>query len=202
MPGHALKALPDWRSSMSALVDVLVAGYVGDRVASTVTLIRDGDTIAVVDPGMVSHRDAILGPLAAAGLASESVTDVILSHHHPDHTINIALFPHARIHDHMATYVADNWIDRTQDDSWLTEHIRLLRTPGHSAEDISTIVTSTQGLVVLTHLWWHSGGPAVDPYAPDQQLLSHQRRRILDLAPDLVIPGHGAAFAPHADLPC
>ncbi|MFD5231259.1 MBL fold metallo-hydrolase [Streptomyces qaidamensis] len=69
------------------------------HVASTVSLLCDGDTIVVVDPGMVEDRKLILDPLAAAGISPEEVTDVVFSHHHPDHTLNAALFPHARAHD-------------------------------------------------------------------------------------------------------
>jgi glyoxylase-like metal-dependent hydrolase (beta-lactamase superfamily II) len=78
-------------------------------VRSTVTLIRDGDgdVTIVVDPGMVASRGAILDPLAGLGVAPEDVTDVIFSHHHPDHTLNAALFPNARFHDFMAIYKDD-----------------------------------------------------------------------------------------------
>src|SRR5882757_6144112 len=100
---------------MVATVDVLAVGYAEDRVASTVTLIRDGSSIVVVDPGMVASRGAILDPLAGLGFAPEDVTDIVLSHHHPDHTMNIALFPHAKVHDFMATYLADEWIDHEGD---------------------------------------------------------------------------------------
>ena len=48
-----------------ATVDILFEGYVGNRVAGTVSLVRDGDVVAIVDPGMVPDRTAILGPLAA-----------------------------------------------------------------------------------------------------------------------------------------
>jgi len=84
---------------MTAEVHVLTNGYVGDRVASTVTLIRDGESLIVVDPGMVANRGAILDPLANLGVDPGAVTDLVLSHHHPDHTLNAALFPEARVHD-------------------------------------------------------------------------------------------------------
>ena len=57
--------------AMSAQLDVLTEGYVGDRVAGTVVLIRDGDLVAVVDPGMVADRLRILGPLDELGIAPE-----------------------------------------------------------------------------------------------------------------------------------
>ena len=50
---------------MTARLDVLAEGYADDRVASTVVLVRDGDAIIVVDPGMVASRSLILDPLSA-----------------------------------------------------------------------------------------------------------------------------------------
>jgi glyoxylase-like metal-dependent hydrolase (beta-lactamase superfamily II) len=186
---------------MSARVDVLVEGYVGDRVGSSVTLLRDGDTMAIVDPGMVASRQAILGPLAVLGVDPEDVTDVLISHHHPDHTINIALFPRARVHDFASTYVDDLWLDHDEGDFVLSASITFSPTPGHTAEDASTLVRTESGLVVLTHLWWRSDGPADDPYAPDRELLREQRERVLAMGPSLIVPGHGAPFVPGEDTP-
>src|ERR1700689_1864330 len=96
----------------SARVHILHEGYVredddGEHVGSTVTLITDGEVVVVVDPGMVSSREALLAALAEHGVTPQAVTDVVFSHHHPDHTINAALFPDARIHDHWAGYDGD-----------------------------------------------------------------------------------------------
>jgi glyoxylase-like metal-dependent hydrolase (beta-lactamase superfamily II) len=79
-------------------VHVLQAGYAREadgveHVGSTVTLILDGDAVIVVDPGMVEARAALLAALTAHGPAPADVTDVVFSHHHPDHTVNAALFP-------------------------------------------------------------------------------------------------------------
>jgi glyoxylase-like metal-dependent hydrolase (beta-lactamase superfamily II) len=72
---------------MSAQLDVLTAGCAAiPRVASTVVLIRDGDAVIVVDPGMVADRSRILGPLADLGVDPADVTDVVFSRHHPDQT--------------------------------------------------------------------------------------------------------------------
>ena len=76
-------------------VHLLHTGYVGERTASTVVFVRDGDALIVVDPGMVARRSLITDPLAELGIAPEAVTHVALSHHHPDHTMNVALFPNA-----------------------------------------------------------------------------------------------------------
>jgi glyoxylase-like metal-dependent hydrolase (beta-lactamase superfamily II) len=168
-----------------AQLDVITTGYAADRVASTCTLLRDGSTIVVVDPGMVARRSMLTDPLAEYGLSPADVTDVVISHHHPDHTVNIALFANARVHDYMATYVADEWIDH-EGEFALTESIRLRPTPGHTPEDVTTLVT------------WTADGPADDPFAADRELLRASREAVLDLAPSLVVPGHGAPFAPTA----
>ncbi|MFI5199211.1 MAG: MBL fold metallo-hydrolase, partial [Candidatus Limnocylindrales bacterium] len=80
-----------------ASVHLLHAGYAGDRVASSVVLVLDGDARIIVDPGMVARRSLILEPLAGLGIAPDSISHVFLSHHHPDHTINVALFPAAEV---------------------------------------------------------------------------------------------------------
>jgi glyoxylase-like metal-dependent hydrolase (beta-lactamase superfamily II) len=188
---------------VTASVDVLSVGYADERVAGTVVLIRDGELVAVVDPGMVADRGRILGPLADLGLAADEVTDVVFSHHHPDHTVNAALFTNAPVHDFQATYDGDEWIDREFEDGVcsLSPSVRLMLTPGHTPQDISTLVTTEAGLVVCTHLWWTADGPLEDPFSPDAAELAASRRAVLDLEPVLIVPGHGAPFTPGAATP-
>jgi glyoxylase-like metal-dependent hydrolase (beta-lactamase superfamily II) len=59
----------------SAEVHVLSNGYVG----------LDGDDERV--------SGTLLAALASHGPREAEVTDVVFSHHHPDHTVNAALFP-------------------------------------------------------------------------------------------------------------
>jgi len=177
-----------------ARLDVLFDGYGNDDgVAGTVSLLRDGDVTAIVDPGMVPSRASILDPLAALGVDREQVTDIILSHHHPDHTMNIALFPESvTVHDHWATYVRDQWTARPAEGVQLSPGIKLLETPGHTPQDITTLVETDGGVAALTHLWVWQGSPGsgldVDPAAVEEH-----RARILEVA-SVVIPGHGPRF--------
>jgi glyoxylase-like metal-dependent hydrolase (beta-lactamase superfamily II) len=186
---------------MSAQLNVIVEGYADDRVAGTVSLIRDGATVIVVDPGMVSHRDAILVPLAELGVTPETVTDVVFSHHHPDHTLHAALFPVARFHDFQAIYRDDVWEDRAAEGFKVGPSTTLIETPGHTDQDISTVVETDDGVVVLTHLWWSGEGPLEDPFAPDAEVLRSSRERVLALSPVQIVPGHGPAFAPGPTTP-
>ena len=79
----------------SAEVHILFNGYARgpepatpmvSRVASTISFVRDGAALVIIDPGMAPDQQAILEPLAALDVLPASITDVIFSHHHPDHT--------------------------------------------------------------------------------------------------------------------
>lgn len=192
----------DLPGASSARVHVLHDGYIRDdgRVASTVTLITEGETAIVVDPGMVASRAVLLGALARHGLEPPAVTDVVFSHHHPDHTINAALFPAARIHDHWAIYHHDQWTDREAEGFELSPSVRLIATPGHTAQDITTLAATADGVYACTHAWWAADGPARDPYATDATALSASRGRILGIA-SVIVPGHGPAFQPGPATP-
>jgi len=181
---------------MTARLDVLCAGYAAERVASTVVLIRDEGAVIVVDPGMVADRSRILGPLARLGVDPAEVSDVVFSHHHPDHTLNAALFTRARVHDFWAIYLDDVWTERPAEGFQLAPSVTLMATPGHTAQDITTLAATDVGLVACTHVWWSKQGPDQDPLAEDQDLLERSRAKLLATGPALIVPGHGEPFRP------
>ncbi|GAC1305443.1 MAG: hypothetical protein NVSMB27_44180 [Ktedonobacteraceae bacterium] len=133
-------------------------------------------------------------------MSPTSITDVVFSHHHPDHTLNAALFPQARFHDVWAIYQGDTWESRAAEQYDLSASIRLIETPGHSPQDITTLVGTHDGVVAFTHLWWAAQGPTEDPLASDLQSLHAHRARVLQVA-TLIVPGHGAPFTPDATTP-
>jgi glyoxylase-like metal-dependent hydrolase (beta-lactamase superfamily II) len=188
--------------SRTARLDVLVEGYVRmPHVAGTVSLVRDAGRVVVVDPGMVANRDLILRPLRELGVRPEDVTDVVVSHHHLDHTLNVALFPVVPVHDFQSVIEGDTFTRRAADGIQLTPSIRLLATPGHTPQDVTTLVGTPDEIAALTHLWWTEDGPVDDPYCLDREQLREQRERVLDLA-TLIVCAHGPAFRPSPDTPC
>ena len=178
-----------------ARVDVLTVGYADSpSVAGTVGLVRDGDRVIVVDPGMVRSRAMILDPLAHLGLGPDDVTHVFVSHHHLDHTVNIALFRQAEIVDFRTVRRDDHVEPHSGEGFKLAANTTIWVTPGHSPADASLIVDTADGRQAFTHAWWRSDrSPEVDPYAGDQVELARSRQRLLD-GVDIVIPGHGAPF--------
>jgi glyoxylase-like metal-dependent hydrolase (beta-lactamase superfamily II) len=178
-----------------ARVEILVVGYADSpSVAGTVGLVRDGDRVIVVDPGMVKSRSLILDPLERLGISPDNVTHVFVSHHHLDHTVNIALFRQAEIVDFRTTRRDDQVKGHQGEGFKLGPNTTIWITPGHTPQDASLVVDTTEGRYAFTHLWWRTDRtPEVDPYALDPAELAHSRQRLLD-GVDVVIPGHGAPF--------
>jgi len=180
---------------MTATFHLLHAGYVrDDGVASSVSLVLDGSSVIVVDPGMVADPEHILGPLRGLGAQPDDVTHIVVTHHHPDHTINIGLFPNAEVVDFWARYRGDQWVDHEGDGHRVSEHTHLILTPGHTSEDATLLIETDGGVVACTHAWWRGDRtPEIDPLADDQVALQASRARILAEA-DTVVPGHGEPF--------
>ncbi len=188
----------DLPAARSARVDILVIGSLTSTdggVASSCTLIREGDRVIVVDPGMAESARSILDPLAALGVGVDDVTDVVLGHHHPDHTIHAGHFPNAAIHDHWAIYRGTDWEDSECDGRVLAPSVLLARTPGHTAQDLAVVVGTPEGVVVCTHSFFNADTTVDDETPDDPDALHASRRAILEIA-DTIIPGHGAAFTP------
>ena len=187
----------------SARVDIVVEGSLtatGGGVRSSCTLVRDGDRVIVVDPGMAPSAATIIDSLAALGVRPVDVTDVVLGHHHPDHTLHAGHFPNAAVHDHWAIYRGTDWEDSDADGRVISPSVVLARTPGHTPEDVSTVVGTPEGTVVLTHCWFNAGTAVDDEDPEDAKLLHASRASILRVAARIV-PGHGPAFAPSDATP-
>jgi glyoxylase-like metal-dependent hydrolase (beta-lactamase superfamily II) len=180
---------------VTATFHLLHAGYATDEgVASSVSLVLDGEAVIVIDPGMVADRSLILDALAQHGAAPVDVTHVILTHHHPDHAVNVALFPNAEVVDFWARYRGDQWLDHPGDGYAIGPSTRIILTPGHTAEDLTVLVETDEGVVACTHCWWRADRtPEIDPLAEDGEALEESRSRILAAA-DTIVPGHGGAF--------
>lgn len=174
-------------------------------IGSTVTLIKS-DKNVIVDTGSFFDQKDILLALANNSLKPEDIDIVFLTHLHLDHVMNVSLFTRARIYSkHKAAYPgqvhlpSQGYLERTEikDGLKLAKDIEFLLSPGHTADHVSLIVKTDQGLVVIA-------GDAIatasladlnkkpllfdDPIAYDQS-----RQKILKMA-DFIIPGHGDIF--------
>jgi glyoxylase-like metal-dependent hydrolase (beta-lactamase superfamily II) len=190
-----------------AEVKVLVEGYAKEIngkecASSTCTLIIDGKTKVIVDPGM--DKKKLLSALKKESLTPKDIDYVILSHTHPDHMLLTAIFDNALILDDGATYSFDAKISEHNGNVPGTD-IKIMPTPGHDQFHCATIVKTDKGIIVIAAdvFWWLDKDEQKtdrksllehkDPYVKDQKALLESRKKILDVA-DWIIPGHGKMF--------
>jgi glyoxylase-like metal-dependent hydrolase (beta-lactamase superfamily II) len=177
--------------------EVLVEGYAypgdnGEYYASpTTTLITSNGKRVLVDPGTSSK------------LEKTEVDLIFLSHYHPDHFLNIRLFPEVPVYDAGIIWEGDKEV--FFEGKIPGTNIEIIKTPGHSVEHASLLIDTSQGKVCVAQdvFWWEDGQQKsekledlmnlVDPFATDIVALNQSRKKILELA-DWIIPGHGKIF--------
>jgi glyoxylase-like metal-dependent hydrolase (beta-lactamase superfamily II) len=188
-------------------VHILVEGYAhanpdGSYAASpSSVLIETEDKKILVDPG--TNSDALFGALRKLSLDTLDVSAIYLTHYHPDHFLNIRLFPEKDIYDGGILWREDQEIFHK--DMIPGTNIQILPTPGHSPEHTSLLVETEKGMVCVAQdvFWWEDGKQQSDteeelmnledPFATDVEALKKSRQLVLEKA-DWIIPGHGKMF--------
>jgi glyoxylase-like metal-dependent hydrolase (beta-lactamase superfamily II) len=188
-------------------VKILVRGYAKPtggssyKASPTSTLIKDSGKLVLVDPG--ANKEKLLKALEKEKLSPKDIDIVFLTHYHPDHVLNIRLFPDKDIYDGSTIYSDDN--EKEFSETIPGTKIKIISTPGHASEHVSLIVKTREGIVcVAGDLWWwmdtvkqktdtKSLLSLKDPFVKDERALLNSRKRILKIA-DIIIPGHGKMF--------
>jgi len=187
---------------------ILIEGYAhptedGNYQASpTTSLVYNNGLKILVDPG--ANKNKLLDALKGEGLTPKDIDILFLSHYHPDHFLNIKLFPDQDLYDGSMIWKDD--IEITYTGNIPGTEIQVLPTPGHSPEDCSLFfIEDTLGAVCIAPdvFWWEDGIQntdtsealltLVDPFATDTVSLVDSRKKVLNLA-DWIVPGHGKMF--------
>jgi N-acyl homoserine lactone hydrolase len=183
-------------------------GRTAGMVAFPNTLLVRGQRDYLVDPGLIMQGAPVIGALQELGVEPQDVKDVILTHLHFDHAEGLAAWPQRRAWVHKleteapyAQIVAGvlelaNLEVLDGEEGEIEPGIRWLRTPGHSDGLISLCVDTDDGLVVIAS---DCVGPLPEyfdrmdlpeDFGPERDELLEQWRRIRELDPAVVIPGH------------
>jgi glyoxylase-like metal-dependent hydrolase (beta-lactamase superfamily II) len=177
-------------------------------VAFPNTLLVRGERDYLVDPGLIMQGGPVLGALAELDVDPAGIKDVILTHLHFDHAEGLAAWPQRRAFVHRveteAPYaqLVSGVLEMVQlelldgDQGEIEPGLRWIRTPGHSDGLISLLVDTDDGLVVIAS---DCVGPLPEyfdqmdlpeDFGPERDELLTQWRRIRELDPAIVIPGH------------
>ncbi len=194
-----------------AQIKVLVEGkhrFSGEKleIGATATLIKTDKNI-IVDPGYYPDKEELLKSLKNQGLSPEDIDMVFLTHLHLDHTINIYLFPRAKIYcklksqDYPGQYqnLIEGSLVRVDlfDGSELAKDVEVLLTPGHMDGHMSILVNAPEGKIVIAGDAMAKESLVDISKKPEifnnLEEYDNSRRKILEIA-DFIIPGHGPMF--------
>lgn len=166
------------------------------------TYVEDGKKKIVVDPGI--NKDLLLKGLRMEKIELSKIDCVYLTHYHPDHAFLVSLFPKMVLIDGETIYKGDS--EHSHDKIIPETSIKIISTPGHTAEHTSLILNTNQGKVVVAGdvFWWRDDEEQdtsniekminkQDSYANDFEALKLSRKKVLEIA-DWIIPGHGKMF--------
>ena len=186
---------------------ILIEGYVkrlpgGVLQASPSTvIINTAGKMVLVDPG--ANPELLRSAMQKYAIKPENVDALFLTHYHPDHILNIRLFPLQEILDGATRYLADTEIPYN---GFIPgTDIEVVPTPGHSAEHASLIVNTAEGKFAIAGdlFWWEEDQrqkcdrasllKLIDPLAQNVGQLYQSRVILLEKA-DFFIPGHGKMF--------
>jgi glyoxylase-like metal-dependent hydrolase (beta-lactamase superfamily II) len=171
-------------------------------------LIRMAERDYLVDPGLIMQGGALLGALSELGVEAHAIKDVILTHMHYDHAEGLAGWPMRKTYVHKieteAPYaqVVAGPLENANlevvdgEEGEIEPGLRWMLTPGHTDGLITLLVDTDDGLVAIPS---DCVGPLPEyfdemdlpeDFGPEREELLRQWRRIRDLEPALVIPGH------------
>ncbi|GMR33184.1 hypothetical protein PMAYCL1PPCAC_03379, partial [Pristionchus mayeri] len=181
------------------------------NLVATITLIRDGSKNVLVDTGLatdINGRTEMIRRLESLGVPTPAVHVVVSTHGHPDHAGNAHIFPDA-VHYHgwyvheRTVFNLSNLFD--SDREQISPAVSLLRTPGHTSEDISVLVRDAVdewgsplgNVAVAGDVFVRREDIDNDrewvPLSADVKTQALSRRTLLCKS-DHIVPGHGPPF--------
>jgi glyoxylase-like metal-dependent hydrolase (beta-lactamase superfamily II) len=207
--GEAEATLPDSSADgFRRYKELQAGGRTAGMVAFPNTLLIRADRDYLVDPGLIMQGAPVIGALAELGVDPQEVQDVILTHLHFDHAEGLAAWPLRRTYVHkreidapyaeIVTGSLENANLQVLDgeEGEIEPELRWIRTPGHSEGLITLLVDTDEGLVAIAS---DCVGPLPEyfermelpeDFGPEREELLRQWRRIRELGPRIVIPGH------------
>jgi glyoxylase-like metal-dependent hydrolase (beta-lactamase superfamily II) len=195
-----------------APADIYVPAGIAGPEAFTVKvqafIVRRGEEVGLVDTLMQPDNiDLIEEALYRANAAFSDLRYVVITHHHPDHSGNLAEIarraPQARIvsgaHDaetiHRATGVA---LEPVENGDTLLG-LEVIETPGHTPGHIS-LFDAVSSTMFLGDLAENSGQLRPPParFTEDPALYQRTLRSVAELNFDNALPSHGDPLLQHA----
>ncbi len=201
-------AIDDSADGFRRYKELQAGGRTTGMVAFPNTLLIRASEDYLVDPGLVMQGAPLFGALDELGVSPNDIKTVIMTHLHFDHAEGLAAWPQRKTYVHRleteapyAQLVAGqletvNLEILDGEEGEIEPGVRWIRTPGHCDGLITILVDTDEGLTAIAS---DCVGPLPEyfdqmdlpkDFGPEREELLEQWRRIRDLDPAVVIPGH------------
>jgi N-acyl homoserine lactone hydrolase len=188
--------------------ELQAGGRTAGMLAFPNTLLIRASEDYLVDPGLVMQGAPLFGALAELDVDPNEIKKVIMTHLHFDHAEGLAAWPQRTVYVHRleteapyAQLIAGqmemvNLEILDGDEGEIEPGVRWIRTPGHCDGLMTILVDTDEGLTAIAS---DCVGPLPEyfdqmdlpeDFGPEREELLEQWRRIRDLDPAVVIPGH------------
>lgn len=182
-------------------------------VAMPNTVLIRGEEDYLVDPGLIMQGAPLITAITDLGVQPHEIKKVILTHLHFDHAEGMAAWPMKQTYVHRieteAPYaqVVAGQLENANleivegEEGEIEPGLRWMLTPGHCDGLITLLVDTDDGLVAIPS---DCVGPLPEyfdqmslpeDFGPEREELLKQWRRIRDLEPVRIIPGHYPPFS-------
>ncbi len=204
---------PDSPSGFARYKEIQMAGESAAMLVIPNSCLIRAARSYVVDPGIPMQGAPYSAAIGELGVDPFKIEDVILTHMHFDHVGALMEFPGRRVFVHeieLDAPYAKMWsglletvevIPLSGSEGEFEDGVRWMLTPGHSDGLITLLVDTDEGLVAIPS---DCVGPLPEYFEkmelpkdfPGRETLLAQWRKIRDLQPVRIIPGHYAPFEP------
>ncbi|WP_456846441.1 MBL fold metallo-hydrolase [Cellulomonas sp. P5_C6] len=158
-------------------------------------LVEHPDGFALIDTGMAAEPDAIRSRLDELGAAWSDVTDVLLTHHHPDHTGGLARIRELAPAATVWASPLDDYVGPVSSvsDGDTVRGLRVLALPGHTPGHLG-LVHVADGAVFAGDAVGVADGrlvPAPEQFTADAARAAQSVRRLAEHVGSRVLFSHG-----------
>lgn len=181
----------------------------------TLCVLAGGQRILVVDPGSGDPAELgqVFDALQALGADGRVPTEIVLTHHHPDHvagapalaeSLGLLIAAHPETARRLSFPVdrlledGDEW-DLGADPAGHRWRLRALHTPGHAPGHLC-LWDEDRRFLLAGDMVAGVGTVVIDPPEGDLALYLESLRRLRALEPRLVLAAHGAPLGPGSDV--
>lgn len=165
----------------------------------------------LVDPGCFGEEKTLISLLKQESIFPQQISRIYVTHNHLDHCGTAGLFKGAEVvmPDSRFKVSQPNYFHIFPQETYnkpgrivyIDRVSSVISTPGHSGWDMSLLYRSKKGLIAIVgDLFWSEEDWNNDSsylgLCMNPEMQKRSREYVRKMKPEVIVPGHGPAFAP------